>query len=118
MKARALVSCILLSILILLFLSTATQASEYREVNTTVKADDILQHIANGDDIYLTNCRIVGELDASNIKLETVPDHDAQTIQSHDGGYVLIQVVVNYMSLKAIYVYRIRFLRTMSTSLV
>lgn len=61
----------------------AAQATEYREVNTTVKADDILKHIENGEDIYLQDCRIVGELDVSKINLITIPnpnfknpDHD------------------------------------------
>lgn len=74
MNAVSLVYCILLSIIVILLLSTATQATEFREVNTKVKADDILKHIENGDDINLTNCHIVGELNVSNVKLKTVPN--------------------------------------------
>ncbi len=42
-------------------------------VSTVVHAEDILKHIADGDDINLVNCSIVGKLNISNIKLETVP---------------------------------------------
>lgn len=73
MKFGALTSCFLLSTLVLLLLSTAAQATEYREVNTEVKAEDILKHIEQGDDIYLDNCSIVEELSLSKIELKTVP---------------------------------------------
>lgn len=68
MRAKSLVSFILLSSLVILLLSTATQATEYKEV----KADDILKQIENDEDINLTDCRIVGVLTVSKIKLETV----------------------------------------------
>lgn len=74
MNSRALTSCVLLSTLVFLLLSTAVQATEYREVNTEVQAEDILKHIENGDDIYVDNCSILGELDISKIELETVPN--------------------------------------------
>ena len=56
MKNRVLISCILLLILVILLLSTTVQATEYRQVNTEVKAEEILKHIENGEDINLTNC--------------------------------------------------------------
>lgn len=70
MKARSLVSFFLLSTLVILLLSTAVQATEYREV----KAEEISKQIQNGEDIDLTNCLIIGELNVSNINLETVPN--------------------------------------------
>jgi hypothetical protein len=51
-----------------------TQATEYREINTTVKAEDILKHIEKGEDINLTNCHVIGELNTSDAKLETIPN--------------------------------------------
>lgn len=46
----------------------AAQATEYREV----KAEEILKQIENGEDVNLTNCRIIGELNSSEIKLKKV----------------------------------------------
>lgn len=74
MKSKILISYLLLSTLILTSLSTTVQAAEYREVNTEVKAEDILEHIEGEDDIYLDNCRIIGELNINTIKLETIPN--------------------------------------------
>ncbi len=74
MKFRTLTSYILLSILVILLLCTEVQANEYREVNAKVKAEDILKHIENDDDINLTDCSIVGELNVSKIKLKTIPN--------------------------------------------
>jgi hypothetical protein len=74
MKAVSLVFCIVLSISVILLLSMGSQATEFKEVNTEVNASSITEHIENGDDIYLENCRIVGELNTSKIKLETVPN--------------------------------------------
>ncbi|MGV8076134.1 MAG: pentapeptide repeat-containing protein [Methanosarcina sp.] len=74
MKFRPLTSYILLSILVILLLCTEVQANEYREVNAKVKAEDILKHIENDDDINLTDCSIVGELNVSKIKLKTIPN--------------------------------------------
>lgn len=45
-------------------------ADEYREV----QVGEILKQIENGEDVYLENCRIVGELNLSKINLETVPN--------------------------------------------
>ena len=56
-----------LSILVLL-LTTCVQAQELTEV----PASDILEQIENGEDIYYENVRITGELDLSEIELETV----------------------------------------------
>jgi uncharacterized protein YjbI with pentapeptide repeats len=69
MKAESLVTCIMLSSFVILLLSIEAQATEYREV----KAEDILDQLENGKDVYLVNCNIVGELNASKINLETVP---------------------------------------------
>lgn len=68
LKIRVSVSWILLLTLILLFLSTTSHATEYK----AVKAEDILKLIENDEDVNLTNCRIVGELDVSKIKLKTI----------------------------------------------
>lgn len=68
MKAGVFISYIILSTLIfLLFLSTVG-ATEYREV----KAEEILKHMENGEDVNYNGYRIVGELNASEIKLNTV----------------------------------------------
>lgn len=72
MNFRTLTSCVLLSSLVLSLLCTEVQANEYREVNAEVKAEDILKHIEMGDDVNLTGCRIVGDLDISRIKLKTI----------------------------------------------
>lgn len=74
MKFRALTSFFLFSVLVISVLSMVAHAAEYREVNTEVRAEDILKHIENGDDIYVDNCSIVGELNISKIELETVPN--------------------------------------------
>jgi hypothetical protein len=42
-------------------------ATEYYKADTEVKAEDILKHIENGDDITLYNCSIVGELNLSKV---------------------------------------------------
>ncbi|AKB50124.1 hypothetical protein MSBRW_0871 [Methanosarcina barkeri str. Wiesmoor] len=76
MKFRSLTFFLLLSILALLLLSTTVQAAEYREVNTKVKAEDILKNIESGKDIYLENCRIVGELNLSNVELKKVSKYN------------------------------------------
>lgn len=74
MKSRDLVSCILLTILVILFLSTAAHATEFRKTDTEVKAEEILKHIERGDDIVIDNCSIVGEFNVSKINLKTVPN--------------------------------------------
>lgn len=74
MKTSALVCSVLLLTLVPPLLSTVVQATEYTEVNTTVNASDILEHIKIRDDINLTNCSIVGELNASNLEPKTVPN--------------------------------------------
>jgi hypothetical protein len=72
MKASSLFFCITVSLSVILLLSIGAQANEYREINEDVNASNISKHIENGDDIYLDNCRIVGELNASKMKLKTV----------------------------------------------
>lgn len=74
MKNRVLVSCIILSTLVFLLLSSAAHATEYRKADTEVKSNEILKHIEKGEDIYLENCSIVGELNLSKIELEKVPN--------------------------------------------
>jgi len=81
--SRTLIFCILLSTLVIFLLSTTAQASEYREINKEVKAEDILKHIENGDDINLTNCQIVGELNLSKIELKTVPNPRYQELMEY-----------------------------------
>jgi hypothetical protein len=65
MKAGALVLSIMLLTLGFSFLSTVVQASPYIKANSVVNAGEIIEHINNGDDINLTNCRIIGELNDS-----------------------------------------------------
>jgi hypothetical protein len=74
MKGGAIGSYILLLTLVFSVMSTVVQATEYREIGKEVQAADILNHIEKGDDVNLTNCHIVGELNLSRIKLETVPN--------------------------------------------
>ena len=82
--------------LVILLLSTATQATEYREVNKEVKASEILKHIENGEDIYLENCSIVGELNISAIKLKTVPNPDFyKLLNEEDPKEVLVFYGIN-----------------------
>jgi NADPH-dependent 7-cyano-7-deazaguanine reductase QueF len=82
MKAKALVSFIGLSTLVILLCSMASQAAEYREVNKEIDANNILKHIENGDDINLSNCSISGELDLSSIKLKTIPNQAVSKLKS------------------------------------
>ena len=51
-------------------ISTAAQATEYREI----KAEEILKQIENDGDVNYTDCRIIEELNVSKIKLETIPN--------------------------------------------
>lgn len=92
MKFRALTSYILLAIFLFLLLSTLVQAGEYKEIRegnlvkkrissgnvlidekpteySEVKAEEIIKKIENSEDVNLTNCRIIGELNVNNIKL-------------------------------------------------
>ena len=70
MKARSLVYCILLSTLVILLLSTAVQATEYKDID----AKKILKQIENGEDVSYIGYRIKGELNVSGTKLETAPN--------------------------------------------
>jgi len=54
--------------IVVLLMTTCVQAQELTEV----PASDILEQIENGEDIYYENVRITGELDLSEIELETV----------------------------------------------
>jgi acetyltransferase-like isoleucine patch superfamily enzyme len=83
MIAKDLGSYILLLTLVFSVLSIGVQATEYKVVNTEVNAEDILKHIENSDDVNLTNCRIVGELNLSKIELKTVPMTDLQMSTSN-----------------------------------
>ncbi|AKB23395.1 potassium channel family protein [Methanosarcina sp. WH1] len=52
-------------------MSMVSLAAEY---SREVQASEILKQIENGDDVNLTDCRIIGELDLSEIELQTVPN--------------------------------------------
>jgi uncharacterized protein YjbI with pentapeptide repeats len=52
----------------------SAQATEFSRNDTEVKAEEILTHIENGDDIDLYNCTIDGELNVSTINLKIVPN--------------------------------------------
>lgn len=93
MNSKTLISCILLSTLVLFLLSTGTQATEYRGVNEEVKAEDILKHIQNGEDIYLENCSIVGELNLSKIELEIVPNPSYKELSVYTDNEIEINEV-------------------------
>lgn len=69
MKQKNMIVWILLLGIVVLLLSTSVQAKELTEVNAT----DILKQIENGEDVYIQNARITGELNLSKIELETVP---------------------------------------------
>lgn len=43
---------------------------QYKEV----KAEEVLKQIENGEDVFLENCIVIGELDVSKIKLENTPN--------------------------------------------
>ena len=68
MKPKNVIVWILLLGIVVLLMSTSVQANELTEFN----ANDILEKIEKGEDIYLENVHIVGELDLSEIELETV----------------------------------------------
>jgi len=72
MKTKNVIAWILLLGIVVLLMSTSVQAKELTEVN----ASDILEKIVNGEDVFLRNVRIIGELNLSKIELETV--HNAQ----------------------------------------
>ena len=55
--------------IIVLLMPTDVQAKELREVS----ASEILKQIENGEDIFLENVSITGELDLCEIELENVP---------------------------------------------
>ena len=69
MEQRNAITWALLSVIIVLLMTTCVQAQESVEV----PASKILEQIENGeDDINYENVRITGELDLSEIELETV----------------------------------------------
>ncbi|MGA9188595.1 MAG: pentapeptide repeat-containing protein, partial [Methanosarcina sp.] len=70
MKCRKLLFWALFSFFLLISMSMIGLAGEYREV----QASEILNQIEKGEDINLTDCRIIGELNLSEIKLENVPN--------------------------------------------
>jgi len=69
MEPRNVIVWMLLPVLVVLAMSAGVQAQELREV----PASEILEKIQAGEDVYLENVRITGELDISKIELETVP---------------------------------------------
>lgn len=68
MKPKNVIAGVLCLGIVALFLSSGVQAQELREVN----AKYILKQIEKGEDIFLENVRITGELDLNKIELETV----------------------------------------------
>jgi hypothetical protein len=68
MRVRALISYILLSIFLIFIFFPTAHATEYREV----KAEEILDKMEKGEDVDYDSCIIVGELNASKLKSETI----------------------------------------------
>ncbi|WP_196296977.1 potassium channel family protein [Methanosarcina barkeri] len=69
MKCQKLFFWTLLSFFVLTFMPMVCLADEYREI----QASKILNQIEKGEDVNLTNCRIIGEFNLNEIKLENVP---------------------------------------------
>lgn len=69
MKLRNVIIWTFSSILFLLIVSTEVQAQELKEVD----ASDILEKIEHGEDIFLENVQIIGNLNVSEIELKTIP---------------------------------------------
>jgi uncharacterized protein YjbI with pentapeptide repeats len=69
MKPKNVIVWILLLVIVVLAMSAGVQAQELREV----PASEILEKIQAGEDVNYDGCRITGELDLSEIELETVP---------------------------------------------
>ncbi|TFH44455.1 MAG: hypothetical protein E4G94_03810 [ANME-2 cluster archaeon] len=81
MERRKIIMWMSLYILAVSLLSTGAEAQELTEVN----ASDILEKIKNGEDIYLENVHIIGELDLNKIELETLPiERSTRQIQKYD----------------------------------
>ncbi len=70
MALRSAILWTLFSVIVVFVLSMGVQAQEL----TDVPASDILELIENGEDIYLENVRITGELNLSTIELQKVPN--------------------------------------------
>jgi len=68
MNRKNVIVWILLLGIVVLLLSSYVQAKELTEVDATC----ILEQIENGEDIALNESRIIGELDLSKIKLNTI----------------------------------------------
>jgi hypothetical protein len=68
MEPRNVIMWILLPVLVVLAMSAGVQAQELREV----PASEILEKIQAGEDVFLENVRITGELNLGGIELETV----------------------------------------------
>lgn len=103
---------ILLIFTAILLLSATAQAAEYREVGKEVNASDILAHIEKGDDINLESCRVVGELNVSEIKLETItisydvhlmPDIPYSGAIKHTIRYETVYFVKSNITIKNLY---------------
>lgn len=69
MKCQKLFFWVSLSFFVLISMPVVCLADEYREIH----ASDILNQIEKGEDVNLTNCRIIGEFNLNEIKLENVP---------------------------------------------
>jgi len=100
MNSRSLVSFILLSTLVIILLSTVAQASGYGQAidyrrdmcpqYREVKAEEVLKQIENGEDVFLKNCIVIGELNVSKIKLENTPNpyYSKMVNEGLDGYYL------------------------------
>jgi hypothetical protein len=74
---------------------TVSLATEYREV----QASEILKQIENGEDVNLTGCHIIGELNLSEIELETVPNPKySELLESGDLDEEDLESVVNVVN--------------------
>ena len=69
MAPRNVILWMLLPIIVVLVMTTCVQAQELTEV----PASKILEQIENGENIFLEDVRIIGELDLSKIELNTIP---------------------------------------------
>mgnify|MGYP000898251050 CR=1 FL=1 len=70
MRCQKLFFWALLLFFVLTSMPIVCLADEYREV----QASEILNQIEKGEDVNLTNCRIIGELNLNEIKLENIPN--------------------------------------------
>ena len=75
------------------------QAQEVKEL-TKVNAEDILQQIQKGEDVNFEDIRIMGELNLSKIKLETIPNEYKYRKNNHIGLECELKVVKSNITIK------------------